>query len=427
MAARQVFPYERAQVGTLVERLRREQPRRIVAVFGPRQSGKTTIVDQTLERIRRTSTTPTLYCVTDDPGPPTPAGEALVPSDGKQASPRGPDWIVRNWDEARAHAERAGNCVLVFDEIQEIPRWSSIVKGLWDADRGLTRRPQVVVLGSAPLRIQSGLTESLVGRFEPHLVPHWSLREMTEAFGFDLPRYLFFGGYPGVAGRAIEGGEEEWRRDVLLSCVRPTLDRDILALTRVDKPALLKQLFELSAFYSGQIVSFTKLLGGLRDAGNTTTLARYLDLLEAVGLVAGLSGYAPTPLGRRSTPKLIVLNPALMTAPSRYDFPDALADRSFWGRLVESAVGAHLYYTKRISAGLYYWRRRNDEVDFVLERGPHLLAIEVKSGAFRGPHSGLNAFRERYPRARTLLVGEGGIPLVEFLSEPAEHWLSDHG
>lgn len=425
MATRQVFPYERAQVDTLVERLRREPPRRIVAVFGPRQSGKTTIVDQALDRIRRTSTTPTLYCATDDPGPPTPAGEASVPSDRRPPSPPGPDWIVRNWDEARARAERAGNCILVFDEIQEIPRWSSIVKGLWDADRGLARRPQVVILGSAPMRIQSGLTESLVGRFQPLQVPHWSLREMAEAFGFDLPRYLFFGGYPGVAGRAVEGGEEEWRRDVLLSCVRPTLDRDILALTRVDKPALLKQLFELSAFYSGQIVSFTKLLGGLGDAGNTTTLARYLDLLEAVGLVAGLSGYAPTPVGRRSTPKLVVLNPALMTAPSRYDFRDALADRSFRGRVVESAVGAHLYHTKRISAGLSYWRYRNDEVDFVLERGPHLLAIEVKSGPFRGTHSGLDAFRERYPRARTLLVGEGGVPLVEFLSEPAEHWLSE--
>lgn len=425
MAAPTVPPYERGLVTTLVDRLLGEGPPRIITVSGPRQSGKTTIVDQALARIRRTSNTPTLYCATDDPRRPAPAGEASVPSDRKPGSPPDPDWIIRNWDEARAHAERAGNCVLVFDEIQEIPRWSSIVKGLWDADRGLARRPQVVVLGSAPLRIQSGLTESLVGRFEPYIVPHWSLREMTEAFGFDLSRYLFFGGYPGMAGRAVEGDEEEWRRYVLLGCVRPTLDRDILALTRVDKPALMKQLFEMSAFYSGQIVSFTKLLGHLRDAGNTTTLARYLDLLEAVGLVAGLSGYAPTPVGRRSTPKLIVLDPALMTAPSRYDFREALADRSFWGRVVESAVGAHLYHTKRLSAGLSYWRSRGREVDFVLERGPHLLAIEVKSGAFRGSHSGLDAFRERYPRARTLLVGEGGVPLIEFLSEPAEHWLSE--
>lgn len=425
MAAPTVPPYERAQVSTLVERLRREPPRRIIAVFGPRQSGKTTIVDQALARIRRTSTTPTLYCATDSPEGPTPAGEASVPVDRTPTGTLGADWIIRHWREARAQAEGAGGSVLVFDEIQAIPRWSSVVKGLWDADRGLARRPQVVILGSAPMRIQSGLTESLAGRFQPLRVPHWSLREMAEAFGFDLGRYLFFGGYPGVVELAVEGEEDGWREAVLDGCALPTIDRDILGLTRVDKPALMKQLFELSAECSGRIVAFTKLLGQLRDAGNTTTLARYLDLLEAVGLVVGLSRYATAPLRRRSIPKLVVLNTALMTALSPYDCRQARADRTFWGHLVESAVGAHLFQTKRRSARLHYWRHRHAEVDFVLEQGPDLLAIEVKSGAFRGSHSGLDAFRERYPRARTLLVGEGGVPLIEFLSEAAEHWLSE--
>ena len=184
-------------------------------------------------------------------------------------------------------------------------------------------------------------------------------------------------------------------------------------------------LFELSSHYSGQIVSFTKLVGHLQDAGNTTTLARYLDLLEETGLVAGLPGYATEPRRRRSSPKLLVLDPALMTAPSRYDFREALADRSFWSRVVASAVGAHLFQTRGRSAGLHYWRYRNADVDFVLERGPHLLAVEVRTGAFRGWPSGLDAFRKRYPRARTLLVGEGGVPLAEFLSKSAEHWLTE--
>lgn len=424
MTALTDFPYERAQVATLVGRLRREPPRRIIAVFGPRQSGKTTIVDQALARIRRTSTTPTLYRSTDSREP-APAGEAAAPFERSAGGPLGADWIVRHWREARAHAERAGGCVLVFDEIQVIPRWSSIVKGLWDADRGLVRRPQVVILGSAPMRIQSGLTESLAGRFQPLRVPHWSLREMAEAFGFDLSRYLFFGGYPGVADLAAEGEEDGWREAVLDGCALPTIDRDILGLTRVEKPALMKQLFELGAECSGRIVSFTKLLGQLRDAGNTTTLARYLDLLEAVGLVVGLSRYATAPLRRRSIPKLLVLNTALMTALSSYTYRQARDDRTFWGHLVESAIGAHLFRTKRRSARLHYWRHNGAEVDFVLEQGPHLLAIEVKSGALRGSHSGLDAFRERYPRARTLLVGEGGVPIAEFLSEPAEHWLSE--
>ena len=410
--------YERAQVATLIERLD-GPPRRIVALFGPRQSGKTTIVDQALARVRRRGVMEVLYCAADEPEPAARFDDLRAP-----APPPGVDWIVGRWNEARRLADRAGGCVLVFDEIQKIPRWSSAVKGLWDADRGLRRRPQVVILGSAPLVVQSGLTESLVGRFAPLPVGHWSLREMAEAFDFDLQRYLFYGGYPGVADLAGTRREEEWRAAVLDGCIRPSIEQDILALTRVDKPALMKRFFEMSAHYSGQIVSFTKLLGHLQEAGNTTTLARYLDLLEAAGLVVGLSGYATTPLLRRSSPKLHVLNTALMTAPSRYDFHEALADRSWWGRIVESAVGAHLFWTRRRATRLHYWRRGNLEVDFVLERGPHLLAIEVKSGAFRGKPPGLDAFRKQFPRARSLVVGEGGVPVSEFLSEPAERWLT---
>lgn len=416
--------YSRAQVATLVERLERP-PRRIVALFGPRQSGKTTIVDQTLARIRDAGATETLYCAADqaEAAPREDAASLSAPILRAARTP-GPNWIVDQWKQARGLAERAGGCVLALDEIQRIPLWSNTVKGLWDADRGRARRPHVIVLGSAPLIIQTNLNESLVGRFAPLRVGHWSLREMATAFGFDLMRYVFYGGYPGLADLALGGGRDEWRDAVLDGCVRPTIERDIVSLTRVDKPPLMKRLFDLSAHYSGQIISFTKLLGHLQDAGNTTTLARYLDLLEAAGLVTGLSGYGASPLHRRSSPKLIVLNTALMTAPSRYDYEEARADRSYWGRVVETAVGAHLFQTKRTSAGLFYWRQGSLEVDFVLERGPHLLGIEVKSGVRRPGRSGLAAFRTRFPRARTLVVGED-IPLVEFLSEPAETWLTN--
>ena len=417
--------YERTQVATLVERLS-EPPRRIIAVFGPRQSGKTTIVDQALARIRHLRSTPTLYFAADEPSALRRAEtETVSPPPRSAATPPSPEWIEGNWKRARQEAERNGDCVLVLDEVQNVPGWSTAVKGLWDADRGLPRRPHIVILGSASLVVQSGLRESLVGRFAPLPVGHWSLREMAAAFAFDLPQHLFYGGYPGVADLALGSDTDAWREAVLEGCVRPSIERDIVALTRVDKPALMRRLFEMSTHYSGQIVSFTKLLGHLQDAGNTTTLARYLDLLEAAGLVTGLSGYATAPLRRRPSPKLLVLNTALMAAPSGYDFREARADPSWWGRLVESAVGAHLFWTRRPATRLHYWRQSNFEVDFVLERGPYLLAVEVKSGAFRGPHAGLDAFRDRFPRARTMIVGEGGVPLVEFLSEPAERWLTE--
>ena len=423
-----MYQYERAQVATLTQRLLREPPERIFALFGPRQTGKTTIVDQALARYRRETARETLYCAADaaEEAAPDGSGERIVATDRMRRGRLGADWIIRHWKDARARAERSGGCVLVFDEIQKISRWPSVVERLWDQDRGLRRRPQVVILGSAPLSVQSGLTESLAGKFESLSVPLWSFREMSEAFGFDLQRYLYFGSYPGAAGLAVDGGEDQWRAVVLDGCLRTIVEREIVALSRVDEPALMKHLFEMGAHYSGQIVSFTRLLGYFRDTGNTTTVSRYLDLLEAVGLMAGLSGYATAPPARRrSSPKLLALNPALLTALSSYNFRDALADRTFWGRVVESAVGAHLFRTKHPSDGLYYWRGGNAEVDFVLERGPHLLAVEVRSGASRGARDGLAAFTAKHPHARPLPVGEGGVPVAEFLSEPAERWLTE--
>ena len=415
--------FQRLQVEILVRRLA-EYPRRIIALFGPRQTGKTTIVRQALSRIDRESR----YLAIDEPDTPSlrvPTSafpEATVPAG------RVPDaeWLVRCWEDARREAEQSlRGYVLAFDEIQKIPRWSETVKGLWDADRAADRPLHVVILGSAPLRVHSGLSESLAGRFESIRVAHWSFPEMAEAFGVDLPAYLYFGGYPGAA--PLMRDPARWCDYVLRAIVEPTVERDLLALTRVDKPALLKRLFEVGAAFSGQILSYTKLLGQLQDAGNTTTLARYLDLLQTAGLLAGVPKYAGRAHRRRgSSPKLNVLDTALMTAGSGYDFAEAQADRTFWGRLVESAVGAHLLNTAASDIRLHYWRESPHEVDFVLQRGPRIVAVEVKSGSRRtAAAQGLERFAERFRPRRSLIVGGGGVPLDAFLAVPAGHWFED--
>ena len=410
--------FQRAQVATLLRRLA-EEPSRIIALFGPRQTGKTTIVRQALGKIER----PSRYVAVDEPKAPTfrlppPALEAGF----ARPEVRDTEWLVLTWEKARDAAQRSPTgFVLVLDEIQKIPRWSETVKGLWDADRAAGRLLHVVILGSSPLLMQSGLTESLAGRFEPISVTHWSFPEMAGAFGFDLPAYLYFGGYPGAA--ALVRDPPRWREYILQALVEPNIERDLLSMTRVDKPALLKRLFEVGAAASGQILSYTKLLGQLQDAGNTTTLARYLGLLSSAGLLAGLPKYASRPHRRGSSPKLNVLNTALMTAGSGYGFAEARADRTFWGRIVESAAGAHLCNTATPGMGVHYWRDGLHEVDFVLKRGPHLVAIEVKSGPQRTSPRGLAMFAKRFHAQRTLIVGGGGIPLNEFLAAPAERWL----
>ena len=419
--------FERAQVSTLCKRLS-EPSRTLITLFGPRQTGKTTIARQALRRMARTARLDSRYLSVDDPEP----GDPLSLSDTAAASAPLPGerdirWLVRQWQTARRAAMRQPQGhVLVLDEVQKIPRWSEAVKGLRDADRARDLPLHVVVLGSAPLLMQSGLSESLAGRFETIRVTHWSFPEMAEAFGFDLPRYLYFGGYPGPALLVDDPDPGRWRDQILGAFVEPNIERDILSMTRVDKPALLKQLFALGAEYSGQILSYNKMLGQLQGAGNTTTLARYLELLSRAGLVAGLPRHAGSAVTRYgSSPKLNVLNTALMTAGSGYSFAEARADRTFWGRIVESAVGAHLLNTADSDTRIRYWRDASLEVDFVLERGPRLVAIEVKSGPRRGRLRGMEAFRKRFPRSRSLLVGEEGVPLNEFLAAPTRYWIEN--
>ena len=412
--------FQRTQVATLCERLA-EPPSRIIALFGPRQTGKTTAVRQALRQLNHESR----YLAVDEPESST----LRAPFDMAEATfPFSPQrdaaWLVRNWEEARLEAEQAGGFVLVFDEVQKIPNWSETVKGLWDADRARECPLHVVILGSAPLLMQKGMSESLAGRYESIRVTHWSFDEMSAAFDFDLAHYLYFGGYPGAA--PLVHDQDRWRSYIMGSLIEPNIERDILAMQRVDKPALLKRLFELGATYSGQILSYTKMLGQLQEAGNTTTLARYLDLLSNAGLITGLPKYAVSASRRRaSSPKLNVLNTALMTAESGYTFDEAQADRSFRGRLVESAVGAHLFNTATDNTRLYYWRDGSHEVDFVLQRGPHIIPIEVKSGLNTKPLQGMEEFTQRFRPRRALLVGEGGIPLHEFLTVPAACWFEE--
>ena len=411
--------FERDQVATLVGRLR-ETPRRIVAVFGPRQTGKTIIIRQALVR----SGMPFRYIAVDEPDPSTATGAArgAPRTDPFPAAMRDARWLVECWESAREQAASGRGFVLALDEIQKVPRWSEVVKGLWDADRLAGRPLRVVIAGSCPMTMQQGLSESLAGRFETIPVAQWSFPEMAAAFGFDTDRYVFFGGYPGAAPHV--GTPSEWRDYVRRAIADASIERDVLAMTRVDRPALLTRLFRLACQMSGQVVAYNKMLGQLRDAGNTTTLARYLDLLARVGLVAGLARYAGPMSDRAASPKLNVLDTSLMTAGSGYTFEEAKADRTFWGRVVETAVGAHLVNTGRTGMRFHYWRDDANEVDFVIERGPKLAAVEVKTGRDRSSGRGLTAFRQRYERSRTVLVGPGGISLAEFFAQPAGHWVA---
>ncbi len=189
-------------------------------------------------------------------------------------------------------------------------------------------------------------------------------------------------------------------------------------MTRVDKPALLRNLFELGCSYSGQIVSLNKMLGQLHDAGNVTTLSHYLNLLAGAGMITGLQKYSPKKIAEKaSSPKLQVLNTALISAQIDTVFKKARLDGELWGRIVESAIGAHLVnITQGTDIAILYWRDRNREVDFVLKKGKELIALEVKSGKTKMSLPGMEAFSKIFLAKKLLLVGGGGIEVDEFLS-----------
>lgn len=412
--------YHREQLATLLARLG-EEPRRLIIVAGPRQTGKTTLVRSALARVAP----PTRYVPVEEPPddtlPPAPAVEVQSGTTAASFVIKDGRWLADVWRAARNDAMKSERgTVLALDEIQKLPNWQETVKGLWDADRNAGTPLHVVLLGSAPFLMQRGLTETLAGRFETIRMTHWSYDEMSTAFDYDLAKYIYFGGFPGPVD--LIASEDRWRDYIQTSLVEPNIERDILSLERVDKPALLKQLFELCCEFSGQILSFTKMVGQLADAGNATTLARYLYLLEKAELVSGLQRYEGRGGRRRqSSPKLIVLNTALMSVHSGYTFAEAQADRTFWGRLVETAVGAHLVNTRDPATRVNYWREGDAEVDFVLERGRRRYLVEVKSNGRRDGR-GRSQFIERFGATQSLIVGGEGIPLVDFLSVPAGQW-----
>lgn len=382
----------RSQSNDLIMRL--QEPRRTIQVVaGPRQVGKTTLVKQVLQQL----STPSRFFNADG-----------VEPDDK-------DWIAARWEEVRAlmHFNQYQEMVLVIDEVHKINNWSEQVKREWDADTFNDVNIKVVLLGSSRLLLKKGLTESLAGRFEILSMTHWSFQEMQEAFGWDINQYVYFGGYPGSA--PYVNNEARWRKYMRESIIAPAIEKDVLQTTYIYKPALMHQLFHLGCAYSGELLSYNKMLGLLQDAGNATTLVNYLEVLGESKLLTGLPKYVKDASRKyRTIPKLQVYNNALLTALTEgVSYEKVFTDPQLWGRWVESAVGCYLLdKADELDCDLFYWRENNEEVDFVLRRADKLLAIEVKSGK-RQSNSGLSTFRQMYNPQHSLVVGGQALSLED--------------
>ena len=393
--------YKRPQFAEVLERM--NEPRKFIQVLaGPRQVGKSTLIDQVLEEC----TLP----------------HYLYNADGVDENDT--DWIRRVWESARIQMDtrQQTEAILVIDEIQKIKRWSEIVKREWDADTRNRRQLKLFLLGSSRLMLRKGLTESLAGRFELIRLGHWTLQEMEDAFGLTLDEWIYYGGYPGSA--SLIKDMRRWRKYIKESLVAPAIEKDIIMTSNIYKPALMKQLFELGCSYSAELLSLTKALGQLQDAGNVTTLSSYLNILNQCNLLAGLQKYANDDARRyQSVPKFQVYNNALLTAYRGTTYDKDRIDPQIWGRWVESAVGGYLLGDAEDGGyKVYYWRERSDEVDYIVASQGTAIALEVKSGR-RGMNSGLPKFCENFHPRRALVIGTDGIPFKEFFQMKIEDLL----
>lgn len=375
---------------------RMEEPRHFIeVVVGPRQVGKTTLVKQVLNS--------------------TKMGYHHVAADNVPTNQT--NWISEVWNTARSkmRASGANEYLLVIDEIQKIPNWSEVVKKEWDDDTFNDVNIKVILLGSSRVLLEKGLADSLAGRFEEIRMSHWGWLEMRDAFGMTLEEYIYYGGYPGAA--PLISDTDRWSQYIESAIVDATINKDILQNHVVTKPALLRQTFELGSSYSSQELSVTKIMGQMQDAGNTTTISSYLQLLSDAGLLTGLQKFANDKARKRaSTPKFQVHNSALKNYLSPLSLENALVQPKQWGRFYESAIGAHLVskaFENRFE--LFYWRQGNDEVDYIIQKRDRLMAIEVKSNHEKRT-SGLQVFKEKFSPKVSLIIGPEGIGVEEFLS-----------
>jgi predicted AAA+ superfamily ATPase len=386
--------FTREVVGSVLNALLQELPI-FQVITGPRQAGKTTAAKQIMERFPNES----IYASADAP------------------LPAEPDWIENQWRLAEQKAsDLRAPVLLVLDEVQKVNGWSESIKALWDQRKADIR---LLILGSSALLIHQGLTESLAGRFFLNRFTHWNFSECAEAFGWSLNDWFYYGGYPG--GNIFKSDDFQWKQYISNALVETVISKDVLQLNPITKPALLHNLFGLAATFPSQIFSYNKMLGQLQEAGNTTTVAHYLRILGQAYLVSGLELFSMGQIRKRgSSPKLILWNNALINGLSLKSYEQSLADPVWWGRVVENAVGAYLLNAfAGMPVSITYWRKRSAEVDFVLQSGTDVVALEIKSGR-QGKASGLQAFKSEYKKSRVMIIGGNGIPLQEFLSTPPE-------
>jgi predicted AAA+ superfamily ATPase len=329
-------------MGKALERLSRAFP--VVAITGPRQSGKTTLA--------RTLFADKPYVSLENP----------IELAFAQEDPRG--FLAR-------FAEGA-----IFDEAQRWPALFSWLQGMVDDDR---RPGRFVLTGSQQFGLMAGITQSLAGRVAvTHLLP-LSLAELNHAEHFDvsLDRLMLTGGYPALHAQAI--APQDW----FPSYVATYVERDVRQVMNIHDLGVFQRFLRLCAARTGQLLNLATLAG---EAGISQGSARnWLAVLENSYLVHRLPPYHRN-FGKRlvKTPKLYFLDVGLACWLLGITSAEMLALHPLRGALFETwVVGEFIKarYNAGQAANLYFWRDSNGlESDLLFETEGRLQPVEIKSG-----------------------------------------------
>lgn len=387
---------------TLRDRLAEPAPGRIQLLSGPRQVGKTHL----LHELGEGWAGPVIFAAAD-------SAPASVPG-----------WWEAQWRSAETAAADGTTAVLMIDEVQHLPSWSERLKAEYDRLERKQLPIHVVVSGSSSLTLGRGARESMAGRFEHLKLLHWPAAELVSQFGFTAERATAVavtrGTYPGAIGFLDD--PMRWQAYVRDAIIEPAIGRDILALERVRKPALLRQVFALAVAHPTEVVSLQKLRGRLDDRGALETIAHYLELLEQAFLVAPLQKHAGNAIRQRSAPpKLIPLNQGLVAAMASEPMllGDLPADTR--GRWVENAC---IGLAWNAGQGVTYWRQEPLEVDLVTDGSWGQWAIEVKTGSYSARDlAGLLELCSYNREHRPLVVCDRGMePIAQSAGVEARSW-----
>ncbi len=356
-------------INTLHERLKSKNGL-LQVILGPRQVGKTTTVIKFLQDNYKDQS---LYYSAD----------AIFNAT--------PEWVLEIWNKALVEEK-----ILVIDEIQKCQNWAEVIKKLYDEAKRKNQLTKVVLLGSSSLEIQKGLTESLTGRFQLLQVAHWNYEESLLGYKLDFETYLKYGGYPGSYQFINKKNDKDWINYVKNSIISTVIEKDILQFQNIKNPSLFKQAFEIIMAYPAQEISYTKLLGLLQDKGNVELVKYYLKIYEGAFLVKTLEKYSAKKIKTKaSSPKIVPMAPCFYYL----NIQDKYSD-SERGRVFEALVGSQLIKT---GEDVFYWREKNDEVDFILKKGKKIWAIEVKSG-YKKNSKGLIAFKNQFKDAKIVYI-----------------------